>query len=425
MKKVDFTLHNNLDETQFEGVLRNEIEKPAIIKQTFVRPIDFVGKLRLPRLKLTSGVLPLMLIKPSSKTYSTAEHDAITTLSLTPTEIIYGFLWHKEDTAGATPIIPGNGNVYSFTVSDSSATAITPCLPNAYPSLINKVNANTIIYAHLYINEAPHWQQQSATSWKLINSPRILHDWSELSTNSENFMLYVRADAAYNWSLSTVSFSDNSLRFSINVVKEATEEYYTTPVFFCTHQLARFVAPLDILNPFRFTEQILNRINDTGLTRSVTFYTPTSNYIFSPQFQSFISSSSVPAGITSLDFSCTAILPINRLRDQINPYQSLIITSDELNYNGESLTVNTLDVNGVISPSSLAILKSYVIGTDEEGRSDFVFYDDHLSQTPALINNPRLSQLTLRFFVLTKENQIIPLTVPPGQAIFVQLAIEP
>lgn len=425
MKKVDFTLHNNLDVPSFTGTLTNNKEKPAIIKQTFVRPIDFVGRLRVPRLKLTSGVLPLLIIKPSSRSYTAVEQAKITSLGLTPTDMIYGLLWYKGNSTDPSVTVPGNGNVYSFSVDDTNTTRINPWLANAYPSSTQRVNANSILYAHLFINERPIWEQNTGSTWRLKNNPRILHDWSELTTNSENFMLYVHGTDDFRYSLGVISFSDNSLRFHDDVVVEATEQFYTTPVFFCSDYLARFISPLDTQNNFRFTQDILNSIGDDSIDMRVYFYTPTSDYTFSPQLQSFINSSSVPPGIVTLDYSITVTLPFNRLRDQLNPYQSLLITSDELNYDGESITVNTVDVNGVISPSSLSILKSYVIGTDENGRSDFIFYDDHLSQTPAIINNPRLSQLSLRFFILTKDNQIIPLTVPAGQAIFVQLAIEP
>lgn len=425
MKKVDFTLHNNLDASYFYGTLSSVKEKPAVIKETFVRPINFVGRLRVPRLKLTSGVLPLLIIKPSERSYTAAEHAKITSLGLTPTDIIYGLLWYKGHGLSRTVVIPGNGNVYSFTIDDTKTTRINPWLANAYPCLTRRVTANCIGYAHLFINERPIWEQNTASSWKLKNNPRILHDWNELSTNSENFMLYVHGTDDFKYSSAEITFSDNCLRIHHNIVVEATEEFYTTPVFFCSDYLSRFVSPIDIQQPFRFEQTVLDSLGDDSIDQRVLFYTPTTNYTFSPQLQSFIASSSVPPGITTLDYSNTVTLPFNRLREQLNPYQSLLITSDELNYNGESITINTVDVNGVISPSSLSILKSYVIGTDENGRSDFVFYDDHLSQTPALINNPSLAQLTLRFFILTKENQIIPLTVPPGQAIFVQLAIEP
>lgn len=425
MKKVDFTLHNILDVPSFTGTFTSSKEKPAVIKQTFVRPIDFVGRLRLPRLKLTSGVLPLMIVKPSIRSYTAVEHDKITSLGLTPTDIIYGLLWCKGNSLTPTAIIPGNGNVYSFTVDDAETARINPWLANAYPCTTRRVNANCIAYAHLFINERPIWEQNTGNTWKLKNNPRILHDWSELTTNSENFMLYVHATDDFTYSSTEITFSDNCLRIQQNIVIEATEEFYTTPVFFCSDFLSRFVSPIDIQQPFRFTQTVLDSLGDDSIDQRVLFYTPTNNYTFSPQLQSFIASSSVPPGITSLDYSITVSLPFNRLRDQLNPYQSLLITSDELNYNGESITINTVDVSGVISPSSLSILKSYVIGTDENGRTDFVFYDDHITQTPALINNPSLTQLTLRFFILTKENQIIPLTVPAGQAIFVQLAIEP
>lgn len=123
-----------------------------------------------------------------------------------------------------------------------------------------------------------------------------------------------------------------------------------------------------------------------------------------------------------LDFSST--FTIHAPASITNPVTCLILTSPSLSFKGESISVDTKQLQGVISPSSLPILRTFYVGVDSnKERSDLVFVDDMLTSYPIIFNSPRIVNVKLSLFALTKTNDLVLMELPPSADMAIQISI--
>ena len=96
---------------------------------------------------------------------------------------------------------------------------------------------------------------------------------------------------------------------------------------------------------------------------------------------------------------------------------------DEFNNPGERIVVNNTSSSGVVNLSTLSISKLFLLGHTNSERSDFVFVDDSMNQTPLEINLPKQPTLTIRLYFLLKDNTLEALKIPIDENFFLQLTI--
>lgn len=122
-----------------------------------------------------------------------------------------------------------------------------------------------------------------------------------------------------------------------------------------------------------------------------------------------------------LNFSSTFKIKIRS--EDLNPSLNLMVATPDLTFKGEQISVNTSAIQGVTSPSFIPVLRSFYIGFTDKERSDFVFYDDLLTTSCVLVNNPRQARLKLEVYMVTKKNEMIKMLIPPGEDIQIQLLL--
>lgn len=122
-----------------------------------------------------------------------------------------------------------------------------------------------------------------------------------------------------------------------------------------------------------------------------------------------------------LNFSSTFKIKVRA--EEINPTLNLLVATPDLTFKGEQISVNTPAIQGVTSPSFIPVLRSFYIGFTDNERSDFVFYDDLLTTSCVLVNNPRQARLKLEVYMVTKKNEMIKMSIPPGEDIQIQLLL--
>lgn len=122
-----------------------------------------------------------------------------------------------------------------------------------------------------------------------------------------------------------------------------------------------------------------------------------------------------------LDFSSTFKIKIRT--EDLNPSLNILVATPDLTFKGEQISVNTSAIQGVTSPSFIPVLRSFYIGFTDKERSDFVFYDDLLTTSCVIVNNPRQVRLKLELYMITKKNEMIKMSIPPGEDIQIQLLL--
>ena len=122
-----------------------------------------------------------------------------------------------------------------------------------------------------------------------------------------------------------------------------------------------------------------------------------------------------------LNFSSTFKIKIRT--EDLNPSLNLMVATPDLTFKGEQISVNTPAIQGVTSPSFIPVLRSFYIGFTDKERSDFVFYDDLLTTSCVIVNNPRQARLKLEVYMVTKKNEMIKMVIPPGEDIQIQLLL--
>lgn len=122
-----------------------------------------------------------------------------------------------------------------------------------------------------------------------------------------------------------------------------------------------------------------------------------------------------------LNFSSTFKIKVRA--EELNPTLNLLVATPDLTFKGEQISVNTPAIQGVTSPSFIPVLRSFYIGFTDNERSDFVFYDDLLTTSCVLVNNPRQARLKLELYMVTKKNEMIKMSIPPGEDIQIQLLL--
>lgn len=423
MERFDFTLHSPDQRDLVDSESQeNNSGTVAVIRQNFLSPIDFIGDLRVTRFKISAGALPLLYIKPSTAGFVASSKAQIDVINKTPTDIAFGFIW-DEDYNDETSLLPTIGGVYTipFTTDVSAKQYIRPLIRGSRRGIMPQRWS----IVHVFINEKPQWREENGRYY-LINNGRALYNWYDLYTQNDNFysLLYERHDNGHPFI--SVFYENNAICFKLgDFRREHVMGSVTTPQFFCSSYLAAFSVTTPEEANFSFAGDVTHEL-DPWFWENNSFYTPCSEFKHSMQVTSLINKGYlIEAETPYLDMNTIAEVKIHYHASRLNPFNSFFITCDELNFDVERICVNTKQLSGVVNPSALAVFKTFVVGTDNNERSDFVLVDDSLTQYPLKVDNPRTSCLTLRFFILTKENNIIPMYVPPGESIFIQLSLVP
>lgn len=392
MKRIDFSYHNTSENSPVDAIQRT----------TFTAPIDLVGKLRLTRFKLSQGAFPLCQIPPAPHNFNDAQRRDIDAMGYYPIDIYFAFACSNSNSNGKSL-----GSSYLFS-ADGEPTAL------AYRDS-NGCTAPLIFIQQFWVKGEAKWKKVG-DNWKLRNENAFLYDFNDLY-NSPYYMI------TYNGSIRVmrVSQENDELKFEIHLQTGVTQggtRALSNP-FLAVSKTFLDVLKLPVRSPFYFTQQPVVQDCPAGAT----FYPIPVEYTMSPQLQTFLSArAAMPTGV-DLDFSVSASIHFPEDISHLFPYTAILLIIDELNNPGQQIVVNNLDSTGVVNLSTLSITKLFLIGQTNYERSDFVFINDSLQESPLLVNLPKQHSLTLRLFFLLKDNSLVPIPLPPKQNFFAELSI--
>ena len=397
MKRINLSFYND--------TLENPQNQDAVLRVTYTAPQNMTGKLRASRFKISKGAFPLFLLGPDDKMFTSEEKAQIDTMGMTPTGFAWGFILTDNNE------IPCGNDTYLL----SSSAAPLPCTPFG-----GNYTPTHIVYNHIYLVEPPQWTK-IGERWKLRNSEKPVFDWNYLTETESEFTLVRYSDV---YCQDCVKPAAHGVEFSF-IYKDMEASNITTPVNFLSRKaLITIKNNNDETAMFSLRAAVITEIGDGWLTPQTAFYTTNGKITYSKQVEGIIASNSpVPPAkdLSTVVYYDYEIVTGNLLF----PYTAIIVTIDELNFTGENIVINNPDLSGVITPSVLSTFKTYLVGMTNSERSDFVVVDDKLNQAPLVVTAPSLATLTVRLFMLTKQNKLIPMQIPAGEGFFIQITIEP
>lgn len=398
MKRINLSFYNNsLDAPQ---------NQDAVLRVTYPAPQNLTGKLRASRFKISKGAFPLFFLGPDERIFTTDEKIELDTYGKTPTGVCWGYM------NSITNTIPCTNNTYLLSDREPFVQPCVTTRANYSPANIN--------YTHVYLSQSPQWKKVGENKWKLTNEAQPVFEWDDLEKNRSYFELVNYASSPSKIDLKE---SKNGLTISLTCIDNSTPRMTSTYVAFAS---SRFVDIIKTSNyaPFTLNQRIISVMGDPWLHNTNNFYVMDGEVQFSKQVESIIARNQYSA--SALDLSVSTYLDYNNSSGYLlYPYTAILVVIDELNFTGESIVVNSDDLNGVITPSILSTFKTYLIGMSDSQRSDFVIVDDKLNQAPLLVTAPSLSTLTVRLFMLTKQNKLFAMKIPSGEGFFIQITIEP
>lgn len=404
MKRIDLSFTNH-DTT---GLL---LQKPvdAVQRVTFTAPQRFQGKLRVPRLKISGGAFPLCEIKASSRPFTAAERATWDGRGFTPTDIIYGYSWSSNLTqVSATPsyyIVPGT----------------TPEVRPVINSTVQQgFNPGHLCACQVLFNEKPIWTQDGANFY-LKNPGKLLYHWSDFYLDTR-FRMFTYDTQTYPFYIFLVEHN-NGIEFMLRRswgVKGTTPSLFFSEAFYTIF----YQSPLFITPNFTFIPSVVTTLDSYyfNVTNTTVFRSPITKQELNPTIPILMQGGTFANNV--FDWSVNDFLDYGSGKNSmLFPFTALFLCIDELNFTSESVVVNAKS-EGVINPSSLSIVKTYLIGVDDNNGGDFVVVDDKISQVPLEVNIPSLTTLTVRIFMLKRDNELVPLQIPMNEGFFLQLSIE-
>lgn len=334
---------------------------------------------------------------------------------------------------------------YQGAILNTTETVNTPLDPEGSTSNsgLNEIGGYIFI-CYYYLDETPMWEDAAeGDMFKLKNKGRFIHSWDlkkelgAVRTFFSNFKHPGYTDAstyteitpvifARTPSLNFVHINDTTFNVQLDCQVNFIDTYGVvgTPVllmsnsasslFKCETNPASVFAYFPLSTPIPFPDELLPEDSE-------------SSYVFHFKIPICESKLANPQAElvdyhVGLDFSSSFTL--NAPSSIINPVTCLILTSPSLSFKGESISVDTRQLQGVISPSSLPILRTFYVGVDSnKERSDLVFVDDMLTSYAVIFNSPRIVNIKLALFALTKSNDLVLMEIPPGGDMAIQITI--
>ena len=407
---------------------------PAVSRTTTTKPVDYVGELRVTRFKLSRGTLPIGFIEPSKRGF-TSEQIATLTPNRIPTDIEM-FVYCDRNMKPNT-VEPNNGEAYI--ISGNAVSGFFRQAPNSGSRKIDIDNTFWSVYSFVAIAGEPIWQKKSDGKFYLQNESVPFYSWSDFHNKS----LWINNRAATATEINTpiynvrlIESADGKPKFYIrmNAFNLVATTVTTMNPTICFNNYARqfFGMNISSMPSVNFDMPQLSPGVSTSwggynAGDNLTFYVPPMSYDWNSQMKLMIQNQYTNYGDTIFNMDCTYTPIVQTLPENYFPLSHIIITADELNFQGESICVDTTKKQGVIDPSNLTILKSFYIGLSDSflvSTSDFIYINDSRDNDPVIVNSPRLVSLTIRVWLITKEGNLTPLMLNPGSSFSLQLSLQ-
>ena len=441
-------------------------KQEAVSRTTTTKPVDFVGEARVTRFRLSRGSVPIFYLEPSVIAYTEEQKDILIASGITPTDICFFIAQFASPRNNWNPSdFPNNTCQYISGLQRRAGSV--GCY---YQKIFDLNKLNTVMKCCICVayRTAPTFEKRG-NNWYLTTEKYPIYDWDSLNKDTvgiksisdvkinrkqmllEQPQLKLQVKEENGFPLFHINlfekYGDNcyvNIQRKVNeqttepyVSYEVMQAYITDPVLFMNDEaLKLFGMNITEMPSVFYSPNVVGHFTDIQK-----FYAPPlrlkdpgadvlreHNMYYAGKITLVAEDLSVQLDENCLQYiyntdldPCFITVP-----KDIFPVSQILLTSDELDFQGESISVDTTARQGVIDPSSLHVLKSFFVGitdTVEIDASDFIFTDDNLNQSPVIINNPRICSLTFRVWFLLKTGELKKCILEPGKGFSLQIGL--
>jgi len=404
-----------------------EKEREAEIEVNLTKPEDFVGEVCVTKLKIPSDSLPYGLLEPHKETITQETLTLLQNWQMgTPTDFIIGFI------IVSTPDYECNSTDQYILNEAGNFSPMSITTQATYHSIdANVIGRGDIWAIQLYQFWIPGKivYQQNGADIKLTTPSLPFYDWNNgLKVNKLDYhRLMVNDYQITNGRSIHIRNKEDGFEveigYKVSLQDQQVHQRMSTPILVMSEKMANFLGVNEpstakyVINGDVFR----NAEGDTWSAIGQRLIAPRAKVNYNTRLLQQITSNTIGSP-NVVNLSCTFDLLNFHQTSEMFPINHVCVQCLDLNYEGEKISINTVDLTGTVVPSSAYFLKTFLIST-ETRKSDFIFVNDMTTERSHEVNSPRISHLHFRLFWLDPQNILHPIVLGSKQVFSIQLCL--
>ena len=404
-----------------------EKDHNAEIEVNLTKPEDFVGEVCVTKLKIPSDCLPYGLLEPHKDTISQETLSLLQSWQMgTPTDFIIGFVMVSSQDYGCN-----STDQYILNEAGNFSPMIVTTMASQY-----RIDADTMREGKVWGADLYHFwipgkisYHQNGTDINLSTPSLPFYDWNNgLKVNKLNYHSFVDSKFQFTDGRSIYIHTKEDgfeieIGYRLFLLDQQVQQRVSTPILVMSEKMADFLGVNDSSaakyvingNIFRSPE------NATWNAIGQRLVAPRAKITYNTRLLQQITTNTIGSP-DMVNFSCTFNLTNFHQTSAMFPINHVCVQCLDLNYEGEKISINTLDLTGTVVPSSAYFLKTFLISTDTK-KSDFIFVNDMTTERSHKVNSPRITHLFFRLFWLDPANTLRPIILGSKQVFSIQLCL--
>ena len=401
--------------------------QPAIIDVNNIAPMDFVGNLCVSKLKIPRNTLPVALVPPMGYEFTAEEKAEVDAVGYTPTEMYYVVFSHLVDEAVAGQANCSGNTSQFFKSGTDNWKSYSGSSGNFVLTNENCFVARLMTF---WMYDKPRWKQLENGNFVLTNEDKPIYAWwgPESRLLVREYYKYISAQTVRFWA-EIRNVYDHFIMDTKVITANSHEMYaYTTPII----ALSQWLTQVNGLTSAYATHVVLDEnitFNSGGngkfLYTDIPLEVMRADVTYNPVFQNTLNTGEMlPPFSLIVDMSATYNFKNFNQTELLFPVNHIAIQCLDLNYEPEDISINTVDLEGVINPSHMYFLKTFLIST-RGGLSDFLYIEDKTTANTIEVNSPRITRLQFRFLWIDTNQIVHNLELWRNNVITLQLILYP
>lgn len=412
MKKFNYTYREeNIEQTN------------VVIDATSVCPTDYIGDIRVTKVKIPRTSLPVAIAHVTPMGFTTEQRTAYDSSGWNAlTDICYIVCQGKNTTW------TNNGAQIQY-FSDRKVRM------DGRTSNGTRVWGASTLYNFTFMAfcmwEKPKWFQEEDGLWYMRNQDKPIYQWQGNSMGLQTRILHYGPNGLSPTLLNNYEQIQFLIRGLTPIAQIPNSSFITSPILGLNERLSSMFGvaglPWQVQLSFDSTEDFgfgTNAVWIVPFLNNQHFICPTADTTYDSPALSYVVGGEIPSTQTDIIHNCKLTLNSYTPSEEIFPVNHIAIQCLDLNFEGESLSVNTKDLMGVVNPSDMYFLKTFLMSHGGK-MTDFLYVNDLETETPVAVNSPRISSLKFSFFWIDKEHFIHPLEALQNTTIELQLVYTP
>lgn len=408
---------------------RSDEPEDAIIDITNTAPMDFVGKLRVSKLKIPLNTFPIALIEPSQRGFTAEQKALIDSEKMVPTTLQVCY-WSTSSKS----VHSMSNEIFVDTFQQTSTLNIMPTLEH-----ISHDSINQIVIDIYWADDIPRWKfDPEVNLWFLTNDDYPIYSW-----NGENMGLIKKQYTYQNTnspgpkkSRDQKSTSEQILeasilnqydKFAVDIKWQVDQNTnFSSVILAISPQLATILGlTTSQYTRYYFEDDIPFSDNDIYRAINEEYWTYSTNIVYNTYQDKVLGENPIPTPTYSLfDFSGVYTIRDTTQSEFLFPVNHIAIQCLDLNIeNPEDISINTRDLQGVVVPSHAYYLKTFLIST-RNTRSDFLYLSDLTQENYIAVNSPSIYRLIFRILWIDNDNFVHNFKIWRDNVITLQLVLE-